>query len=296
MVNVFLKDSSKKPSAAIFLSGSGTNAEKLLEHNRRLGARSAWHPALIVTDRPRTSRAREIAEKYGLPLLEHSIFEFYRAHGQEKVTLATPEARHVRDLWTDQLRAMIAPYKIDFGLLAGFVPLTNIVSDFPCLNVHPGDLTVMKDGRRYLVGLHSVPIELAILSGATSLRSSVILVQPYTPGASEMDSGPLLGISEPCPADLMGHSLEELRAVFVARKNEHRHGANKDLLSIIAAENQERLKEQGDWIVYPQAAEDFARGCFGRDEHGQLCWREDQLHAFQTVRTIEYGAVRRLIR
>ena len=71
MVNVFLKDSSKKPSAAIFLSGSGTNAEKLLEHNRRLGARSAWHPALIVTDRPRTSRAREIAEKYGFADTTH---------------------------------------------------------------------------------------------------------------------------------------------------------------------------------------------------------------------------------
>ena len=248
-----------------------------------------------MTDRPRTSRAREIAEKYGLPLLEHSIFEFYRARGQDKVTLATPEARHIRDLWTDQLRVMIAPYKIDFGLLAGFVPLTNIVGDFPCLNVHPGDLTVMKDGRRYLVGLHSVPIELAILSGKTSLRSSVILVQPYTPGASEMDSGPLLGISEPCPVNLMGHSLEELREVFAARRNAHRHGANKDLLSIIAAENQERLKEYGDWIVYPQAAEDFARGCFGHDEYGRLCWREDQLHAFQVVKTIEYGTVRRLV-
>ena len=92
MVNVFLKDSSKRPSAAIFLSGSGTNAEKLLEHSRRLGNRSSWRPALIVTDRPRTSRAREIAEKYSLPLLEHGILEFYRAHGLERVTLATPEA------------------------------------------------------------------------------------------------------------------------------------------------------------------------------------------------------------
>ena len=295
MVNVFLKDSSKRPSAAIFLSGSGTNAEKLLEHSHRLGSRSSWRPALIVTDRPRTSRAREIAEKYSLPLLEHGILEFYRAHGLEKVTLATPEACRVRELWTDELRAKIAPHRIDFGLLAGFVPLTNIVGDFPCLNVHPGDLTVMESGRRYLVGLHSVPVELAILAGHTTLRSSVILVQPYTPGASEMDSGPLLGISEPCPVDLMGHTLDELRAVFSARKGEHRHGANSDLLSVIAAENQERLKERGDWIVYPQAAEDFARGCFGLDEYGSLCWREDLVHAFRAVRTVEYGAVRRLI-
>ena len=139
----------------------------------------------------------------------------------------------------------------------------------------------------------AVAEQIAALTGAALYE--ITPVQPYTPGASEMDSGPLLGISEPCPVDLMGHTLDELRAVFSARKGEHRHGANSDLLSVIAAENQERLKERGDWIVYPQAAEDFARGCFGLDEYGSLCWREDLVHAFRAVRTVEYGAVRRLI-
>ena len=175
MVNVFLKDSSKRPSAAIFLSGSGTNAEKLLEHSHRLGSRSSWRPALIVTDRPRTSRAREIAEKYSLPLLEHGILEFYRAHGLEKVTLATPEACRVRELWTDELRAKIAPHRIDFGLLAGFVPLTNIVGDFPCLNVHPGDLTVLAPFLEKLEGLERLHRPLVSLQPVSQNREATKL-------------------------------------------------------------------------------------------------------------------------
>ncbi len=294
MSNVFLKDSSKRPSGAIFMSGSGTNAEKLLEYNKWLGTRSAWRPAVVVTDRPKTSRAREIAEKYGLPLLDHPILEYYRAHGMEKVTLATERAREIREMWTNELRAKLAPYKIDFGILAGFVPLSNIVGDFPCLNVHPGDLTVEKDGRRFLVGLHSIPLELAILEGHTHLRSSVIVVQPYTAGASEMDSGPILGISEPVPVDRKGHTVEELRKIFDARKNAHRHGANHDLLAALATENQENLKIHGDWIVYPQVVEDFAKGCFGYAGN-HLYWREDAVHPFQKIKTIEYGSVRKLI-
>ncbi len=290
MNKVFLKDLQKKPSGAVFMSGSGTNAEKILDTHVRLGERSAWRPALIVTDRPRTSRAREIAGKYNLPLVDHGIVSFYRAHGLDKVTLETTDGRRVRDLWTDELRAKIAPFHIDFGILAGFVPLTNLVGELPCLNVHPGDLTFEKNGRRYLVGLHSVPVELAILEGHSALRSSVILVQPYTPGAAEMDSGHILGISGPVGIELQGHTVEELRAIFAARRNGHRHGANLDLLYALAEINQERLKKKGDWSLYPRVVEDFVRGCFAEDENGALLWRATPDAPFVRVRTVEYAA------
>lgn len=289
MSKVFLKVLRKKPSGAIFMSGSGTNAEKILDLHLRLGGHSAWRPALIVTDRPKSSRAAEIAAKYKLPLVEHGIASFYREHGLDSVTLATEEGRRLRELWTLELRAKIAPFRIDFGILAGFVTLTNLAAELPCLNVHPGDLTYEKNGRRHLVGLHSIPLELAILEGLGTLRSSVILVQPYTPGAAEMDSGHVLGISEPVPVDLRGHSLEELRTIFAARKNDHRHGANSDLLYELAEINQENLKERGDWTLYPRVVEDFARGCFAEDEDGSLLWRENPDHSFVRVKTVEYG-------
>lgn len=96
------------------------------------------------------------------------------------------------------LRELVLPWKIDFGVLAGFVPLCNITADLPCLNVHPGDLTVETDGRRILAGLHFKPVETAILAGHPALRSSVILAQPFEgSGEAEMDSGPVLGVSRP---------------------------------------------------------------------------------------------------
>ena len=180
MSKVFLKVSEKMPSAAIFLSGTGTNVEKILSPFRNRGRIRHWLPKVLVTDRPRTSRAGIIAQQYGLPLIEHGIAAFYREHGLDKVTVATEEGRRVRQLWTDALIEKLQPHQVDFGILSGFITLTNIAAVLPCLNVHPGDLTYLKDGRRHLTGLHTVPVELAILEGLPWLRSSVILVRAFS--------------------------------------------------------------------------------------------------------------------
>jgi len=34
--------------------------------------------------------------------------------------------------------------------------------------------------------------------------------------------------------------------------------------------NQERLKENGDWIIFPRTIEFLARGRYGRDEAGRI--------------------------
>jgi len=282
MSKVFLKVSQKKPSGAIFLSGTGTNAEKILMHVRENAADSPWLPKALVTDRPKTCRAREIARAFGLPLIEHGLVAFYRAHGQDRVTVATAEGRRLRDLWTAELLEKLRPFELDFGILAGFAALTNIAAAMPCLNVHPGDLTYEKDGRRYLTGLHTVPVELAILEGLGHLRCSVILVKPFSGRADEVDSGHILGISEKVPLDLEGHTLEELRTVFRNRTHGHVHGANRDLLFDLANRNQERLKFAGDHAVYPEVIDDFARNFFAESDDGVLLYRG------QPVRTVEY--------
>ncbi len=288
MSKVFLKDSENRPSGAVFLSGSGTNAEKILEDMQENGSRLHWTPKVLVTDRPKTSRAREIAARFGLPLIEHGIAAFYRAHGMEHVTLANEEGQRIRELWTDELRRKLEPYAVDFGILAGFVPLTNLAASLPCLNVHPGDLTYLKNGRRWLVGLHSLPVERAILEGQTSLRSSVILVRPYSASAKDdVDNGPLLGISAPMKLDLQGHSLTELQEIFRQRQG---NGVPHDLLSDLASHNQELLKHAGDHVVYPAAIDDFAQGCFAEDDNGGLLFRENRHAAFQPICTVEYSA------
>ncbi len=286
MVNNFLNARSGKPSAAIFMSGSGSNAEKLLESIQD-GTKAFWRAALIFTDAPLKSRATEIANKYDIPLVKLDILEFYRIRGESKVSLATEKGRLIREEWTAEVRKLLMPFNVDFGILAGFIPLTNITGDFPCLNVHPGDLTVEKGGRRLLVGLHTIPIEKAIIEGIPFLRSSVIIAQPYTGKGGEMDSGPILGISSPVKIDLMGEDIEELKRIYYDRPSQRPPGGYKDSLEEIAKKNQENLKMGGDWVVFPPAVNDFASGKFAIDESGSLLYQSED--RWKKIRTVEYG-------
>jgi len=280
----------KCPNVAIFISGTGTNAEKVLEHRDT----EAWNPAVIVTDAPERSRAAEIATKFSLPLVALDIRKFYREHGETRISLQTARGQEIRELWTTELRRLLSEYQIDFAILAGFVPLTNITADFPCLNVHPGDLTVAPDGRRLLVGLHAIPVETAILHGHDALRSSVIIAQAYSGVGGEMDSGPILGISSAVPIDLQDHELSELTAVAESRPAKRPLGGYKDILSEIADHNLELLKRSGDWVVLPGVVNDFAAGNFATADDGSLKFRVRKI--WQKVTTIEYGDDKYLIR
>ncbi len=274
----------RRPAAAIFLSGGGSNAERLLRHGREAGGAAGYRVAVLVTDNPEGSRARGLAAEFGIPLIENDIRAFYRRHGEARVAIGTPAGRQLREAWTDELRAALQPFAPDFGILAGFVPLTNLTGDFPCLNVHPGDLTYLKDGRRHLVGLHTLPIERAILEGLDALRSSVIIAQPYTGSGDNMDSGPVLGLSEEVPVDLGGLPLERLRELAAARPALRPPGGYGDELEAVARHHQEALKQGGDWVVFPPAVGDFALGRFAHDGHGGLLYRlAGDWHPIETV-------------
>jgi len=151
---LFTIKSDKTINVAIFLSGTGTNAEKILNSWHRSGEMKRYR-IVIFTDRPTTSRAKQLSESFGLPYVANDIKEFYKKNEYPQVPIATPDGYRFRENWTNSVRLQLAAYPIDFGIFAGFIPLTNIVADFPCLNVHPGDLTYLKNNRRYLVGLHN---------------------------------------------------------------------------------------------------------------------------------------------
>jgi folate-dependent phosphoribosylglycinamide formyltransferase PurN len=277
------RNEKEMPRGAIFMSGNGSNAEKVLDFQAKKSEK--WLPVAIVTDDSERSRAAEIAKKYNLPLVELSIREFYRQYGEDKISLASENGRRIRELWTDALREKIAPFNIDFGILAGFMPLSNITGDFPCLNVHPGDLTVERNGQRIFVGLHAVPTELAIINNFKTIRSSVIIAQPYTGQGGEMDSGPILGISPELELDLQTFTNAQLLEVYNNRPAKKPIGGWDDALSEIAAVNQERLKEKGDWVVLPQVVNDFAAGKFALKD-GDLYFKEED--SWTKVKTIEY--------
>lgn len=277
----------EKPArVALFLSGSGSNAERILEL-QKASETPTFEVVALVTDAPERSRAGELGEQFAVPVVANDIREFYRQRGLGRVSLRTQEGRDARAAWTDAVREQLAPCDPDFGVLAGFVPLTNLVGDFPCLNVHPGDLTYMKDGARHLVGLHTVPVERAMLEGLDSLRSSVILAEPYTGGGDDMDSGPLLGLSPAVPIDWRGHSREQLAECTAQRPEARPKGGFGDALEEVARHNLARLKENGDWIVLPRAVADFAEGRFGLDGGGGLRYRRDE-GAWLPIETVIY--------
>ena len=278
--------SNKTPRAAIFLSGSGSNAEKVLQYLKTHAPGTPFEAAALVTDAPDTSRAYELGRLFNLPVIANDIRAFYRKHGCSRMTIATKEGWEIRQKWTLQLEEQLLTHEIDFGVFAGFVPLTNITGTFPCLNVHPGDLTYLKDGERYLVGLHTMPIERAILEGLDSLRSSVIQALPYT-GEQDMDSGPILGVSEAVPIDLQGTDRDMLRDCAARRPAQRPKGGYKDRLEAVAKHNQTRLKENGDWTVLPPVVVDFAQHRFGINADGQLHYRIGR--RWHPVDTVMYG-------
>lgn len=284
---LYKRPTDRLPNVGVFLSGSGSNAETLL-NTVKAQNKPAINVSALITDAPLTSRARELGSMFDIPVVELDIREFYLARGETRVSIATQRGQEVREEWTNELRKLVAPLNLDFGVFAGFVPLTNITADLPCLNVHPGDLTYMKDGKRLLVGLHTIPIELAMLEGLDYLRSSVILVEPYSGGGDGMDSGHLLGVSQKVPIDFMGEKLDDLKACVPLRPAKRPKGGFADRLEKLAQANQDNLKHHGDWVVLPQAVMAFAAGLYAQDENGTLLYGENG--DFTPVNTIEFSA------
>ena len=266
----------------VLMSGSGSNAEVLIRASRM--ENSPFNICALVTDRPERCRAREIASMYHIPLVECDIFDFYRKNGESSIRLDTPRRRELRNLWNAELEKAIEPFSPDFGALAGFIPLTNLAAKLPLLNVHPGDLTATDEsGRRLYTGLHHLPVEMAILDGVSGLRSSVILAQPYSgDGNSDMDSGPILGVSAPIAPKLDGAIISRLKKLYEIRIP----GVTPtDRLREVADASLEELKYHGDHVIFPKVVADFSLGKYA------VCG--DQLYyeidgKFEAVETIEY--------
>ncbi len=276
---------------AIFLSGSGSNAEEILRRwmeDNAAGRKTTFTVACLVTDAPETSRARELGRLFHLPVVEEDIRKFYHDRGETRVSIATPRGQQIREEWTDALRQKLAPYAVSFGIFAGFVPLTNLTADLPCLNVHPGDLTYRKNGLRHLVGLHEIPVERAILDGLDYLRSSVILATPVSGKGDDMDGGPLLGISQPMPMEVTETQLEEFRALAAARPERRPVGGFRDALEEFASARQNDLKKAGDWVVFYPVIRDFAADRFYVDKAGQLYFRQGT-GKFLPIQTVQYA-------
>jgi len=238
-----LFDPKKQPMCvACFMSGSGTNVRKIIEHQMSL-KKLSYKVVVIFTDNPK-SNANNIAKDYGIPLVVNDIKKFY--HGRDIKDMS------IREEYDKKTVELIEPFEPDVIALGGYawVLTKPLLSRYLIINVHPADLSVEENGKRKYVGLHHVPPMKAILAGEKYLHSSTHIV------TDKLDSGLILVISRPLKVELpRGITLNDLK------KPE-----NKGLLEKIAEEHQNKLKEVGDWKIFPLTLQWIAEGRFGIDE------------------------------
>ncbi len=241
---------------ACFVSGSGTNARKIIERSIRPDSR--YEVALIFTDvrddryyksGKKRCRAKDIAEEHGIPYEYEDIRDFYRSRGHK-----TRRDLSLRPDFDRQVVEKVEPHGIDVIALAGYMSITTQpllkAYDGRIVNVHPADLSIMEGGDRKYVGIHVVRD--AILAGERELRSSTHIVR------EEVDRGEILVISEPLPVELPAG----VELGLLERDGEQ--------LEKLVDEHQDRLKEQGDWVIYPLSLQMIAKGRFALDEQGVM--------------------------
>lgn len=240
---------------ACFVSGSGTNARRIIE--RSLEEDSRYEVSLIFTDvrddRLRRSgekrcKAKDIADEYSISYECEDIRDFYRERGMKRADLS------LRPEFDRLVVEKVVPHGVDLVALAGYMSITT----WPLLeayegrmvNVHPADLSIMEGNERKYVGINVVRD--AILAGERELRASTHVVR------EKVDHGEILVVSEPVPVSLLeGVVLEEL-------------AQDKKLLGVIVDDHQERLKEHGDWVIFPLTIQMIAGGRFALDGEGSV--------------------------
>jgi len=127
------------------------------------------------------------------------------------------------------------------------------------------DTTYKKDGERYLVGLHTEPIKLALFEGLDTVRSSAIIATPYDLDGSDMDTGPLLAVGpEVAIPQLPPWMLDELK---------ENPGDYEPFLKTI----QNRLKINSDWKTLPLAVQWVAEGRYALDDDNNVYFEGDKM-------------------
>ena len=240
---------------ACFMSGSGTNVIKILENQSAKGSKCPYQTVLIFTDVFDSSnqkcRAESISSTYRINYEYNDMVNFYETHGRENRRDLTLRSKY------DQVTLeAIEKYDLDLIALCGYMsivtrPLLERYND-RIVNVHPADLSVRDGGRRKYTGLNAVRD--ALLAGERRLYSTTHIVR------EEVDYGEILMRSPPIDVVLPdGITVKDLRDL-----------KNAALIKQIVTEHQARLKEHGDWVIYPKTLEMIGEGQYAVDGRGNL--------------------------
>jgi folate-dependent phosphoribosylglycinamide formyltransferase PurN len=247
---IFDPDKHQRPMrVAAFMSGSGTNIMRLLDHEKALGAqdgRSPFETVFIFSDRSDgLSAGEKIALENGLPYFSYDI-RIFHVRNSIRRTVANAEGLAARRAYDRVAETLVKAFHIDVIALGGYMSYTTLGR---CVNVHPADLSLLDShGNRKYVGDQAVHD--AIYAGERVLRSSTLWTD------DGVDTGPLLMVSEPLPVTFPEPLKDLVR--------------DRDRLEQVVDHHQEQLKEAGDWKIFPRTVELIARGRFAFDPMGRI--------------------------
>jgi 5-formyltetrahydrofolate cyclo-ligase len=223
----------KKMRVAGFMSGSGSNLLRILQLQEKTS--NLFDVVMIFSDN-KNSNAQKIAREYSVPYYCTDITEFYGKKGIDRKDMA------VRKEFDAETAALLRKHSVDVVALCGYMSLvtSEIYDSYLTVNVHPGDLRVMSGGKRLYTGSHAVRKALQV--GAKEVRATTHIV------SGEVDGGPILMVSD---------------AVMVPG------GISEPDIDSAAGELQEKLKNSGDWKIYPETIKRLAEGRFwiDKEEH-----------------------------
>ena len=232
------------------MSGSGSNLRKIVEHEREL-VNSPYEVCCIFSD-DSTSKAAAIGAEFDLPVIYRDVFAFHKA---KDMPLKNMEVREEFDVETVRVLDL---YGAQCAAFAGYMRIATekLTKSFISVNVHPGDLSVVDGSVRKYTGDNAV--EKAIRDGAKELRSSTILLE------SAVTDGKINSLKVDCGRIFMiSQSLEVQLDVDIGM-------LEKGKLKEIIDKHQSKLKEVGDWKIFPLTLQYLAEGRYAKDEKGNL--------------------------
>jgi folate-dependent phosphoribosylglycinamide formyltransferase PurN len=232
-----------------FMSGSGTNILRLIEREKLLKTKEGASPfevVFIFSDRSDgTCCGERIACDTAIPYVSYDIRTFHRLRALKR-TVTTQEGLEARRDFDRVAASLFKAFDVDVIALGGYMSYLTLGR---CINVHPADLSILTpNGKRKYVGDNAVAD--AIAAGEIVLRSSTIWTD------RGVDTGPLLMVSDPVRVQL-NEPLDSLVS-------------DRERLLRVAEEHQNRLKEAGDWKIFPMTVEMIARGRFALDDQERV--------------------------
>lgn len=232
---------------AALMSGGGSNVRKILELQQKLASEGEdlFRVVMIFTDTADSEicMAREIAEENKLPYYCEDIGEYYRKNGHEN-----RKDMKLREKYDNETAKLLKLHRIDVVALCGYMSLVTkpVIENFLTINVHPADLRIKdKNGRRAYAGCMGAGcVKKAMTNGESEVRSTTHIV------TEDVDAGQILLVSKPVKLD-----SPEITSRLTDEATHHYH---------------EKLKEQGDWKIYPETLKMLAEGRLAMDDRGTV--------------------------